>query len=50
MEHLIREESVVIGLEMLSCLCDLLLARFSLVETEKRIPPELKVTLVILES
>ncbi len=42
-EHLIREHSLVDGLEMLSCLCDLLLARFSLIETEKRLPAELKV-------
>ena len=44
-EFLIREESVVVGYEMLACLCELLLARFSLVETEKRLPPDLKVTL-----
>ncbi len=44
MELLIREESVVVGYEMLSCLCELLLARFSLVETEKRLPPDLKVS------
>ena len=44
-EHLLREEAVVIGYEMLSCLCDLLLARFSLVESERTLSPELKVAL-----
>ncbi len=43
-EHYIREESTVNGYEMLGCLCDLLIARFSLVESEKTLPSELKVS------
>lgn len=41
-EHLIKDVSTMEGLEMLQQLCDLLLARFALVETEKVCDPDIK--------
>mmetsp|Transcript_43309 Transcript_43309/g.115860 ORF Transcript_43309/g.115860 Transcript_43309/m.115860 type:complete len:84 (+) Transcript_43309:65-316(+) len=42
-EILLREEMLIEAYETLGCLSELLLARFSMVETEKACPLELKV-------